>query len=84
MKHSSDIKKHKTVHLVAATELKKLEGQTRRLLHSHKTWIVDEADKTRNGFRPHITVPSTGQVFEGMIFHVTDYILCLSTVVSNK
>jgi 2'-5' RNA ligase len=61
-------KKRKTVHLVAATELMKLESQTRRLLQSHKAWIVDEADKTRNGFRPHVTVLNTGNLREGSSF----------------
>jgi hypothetical protein len=32
------------------------------LIHAHKAWVVDEADKTRNGFRPHVTVLSTGRV----------------------
>lgn len=61
-------RKPKVVNLVTAPELMKLEGQTRRLLHAHKAWVVDEADKTRHGFRPHVTVLSTGRVHEGDSF----------------
>jgi len=61
--------KTKAVNLVASLELMKLEGQTRRLLHSHKAWVVDEADKTRRGFRPHVTVLSTGRLHEGDSFN---------------
>jgi 2'-5' RNA ligase len=61
-------KKLKVVNLVAAPELIRLEGQTRRLLHSHKAWVVDEADKTRKGFRPHVTALNTGRVHEGDSF----------------
>lgn len=60
-----EYKEYKIINLVAAPELKILEGQTRRLLHALKTWIVDEADKTRNGFRPHVTALSSGRVYEG-------------------
>ena len=62
-------KKQKLVNLVAAPELMKLEGQTRRLLHAHKAWVVDEADKTRNGFRPHVTALNTGRVHKGESFN---------------
>lgn len=62
-------RKTKVVNLVAAPELMKLEGQTRRLLHAHKAWVVDEADKTRRGFRPHVTVLSAGRVHEGGRFN---------------
>jgi 2'-5' RNA ligase len=62
-------KKHKVVNLVAAPELMKLEGQTRRLLHAHTAWVVDEADKTRNGFRPHVTALSAGTVYKGEGFY---------------
>src|SRR5438132_1325280 len=58
-------KKRKTVNLVTAPELIKLEGQTRRWLHAHKAWVVDEADKTRRGFRPHVTHLKTGRLYEG-------------------
>lgn len=61
-------KKTKLVNLVTAPELMKLEGQTRRLLHAHKAWVVDEADKTRRGFRPHVTTLSTGRVRSGDTF----------------
>jgi 2'-5' RNA ligase len=61
-------KRTKLVNLVGAPELMKLEGQTRRLLHAHKAWIVDEADKTRRGFRPHVTALSTGRVHSGENF----------------
>lgn len=62
-------KKRKTVNLVTAPELMRLEGQTRRLLHQHKAWIVDEADKTRGHFRPHVTVLKTGRVNKGDSFN---------------
>jgi 2'-5' RNA ligase len=62
-------RKNKVVNLVAAPELMKLEGQTRRLLHTHKTWVVDEADKTRRGFRPHVTALSAGRVHDGDSFN---------------
>ena len=58
-------KRRKVVNLVAAPELMKLEGQTRRLLHAHKAWVVDEADKTRSGFHPHVTALNIGRVREG-------------------
>ena len=61
-------KKKKLANLVVAPELMKLEGQTRRLLHAHKAWIVDEADKTRRGFRPHVTALSTGRVHQNDSF----------------
>lgn len=61
-------RKTKIVNLVAAPELMKLEGQTRRLLHAHKAWVVDEADKTRRGFRPHVTALSAGRAYEGDSF----------------
>jgi len=61
-------KKTKVVNLVAALELMKLEGQTRQLLHAHKAWVVDEADKTRRGFRPHVTAQSADRVHEGDSF----------------
>lgn len=61
-------KKHKLANLLAAPELMKLEGQTRRLLHARKAWVVDEADKTRRGFRPHVTVLNTGRVHQGDSF----------------
>jgi 2'-5' RNA ligase len=63
-------KKRKQVNLVQAPELIRLEGQTRRFLHSHKAWVVDEADKTRRHFRPHITVQSGERSLEG------DSLLC--------
>lgn len=55
-------KKRKTVNLVTAPDLFKLEGQTRRLLHAHKAWVVDEADNTRRGFRPHVTHLGDGRL----------------------
>jgi 2'-5' RNA ligase len=61
-------KKRKTVNVVEASELMKLEGQTRRTLHAHKAWVVDEADKTRGKFRPHVTAQSTMRVHEGDTF----------------
>lgn len=61
-------KKRKQVNLVVAPELRRLEGQTRRFLHAHKAWVVDEADKTRRGFRPHITVQDGGRAREGDTF----------------
>lgn len=61
-------KKRKQVNLVVAPELMRLEGQTRRFLHSHKAWVVDEADKTRRSFRPHITAQSDEQAHEGDSF----------------
>ncbi len=63
-------KKTKTVNLVEAPELKRLEGQTRRLLHTHRAWVVDEADKTRGRFRPHITVLKAGRMHQG------DHFIC--------
>jgi 2'-5' RNA ligase len=49
-------KNRKTVNLVSAPELPRLEGQTRRLLHSYKAWVVDEADNTRRRhYKPHVT-----------------------------
>lgn len=62
-------KKRKTVNLVEAPELLRLEGQTRRLLHSHKAWVVDEADKTRN-FRPHVTSLEVGRLHKNDRFKV--------------
>lgn len=59
-------KKRKTVNSIEAAELNRLEGQTRRLLHSYKTWIVDEADKTRK-FHPHITAQKSNRIHEGDI-----------------
>jgi 2'-5' RNA ligase len=61
-------KKKKVVNIVDASELRRLEGQTRRLLHSHKAWIVDEADKTRN-FHPHVTAQKTERVHDGDSFN---------------
>lgn len=61
-------KKTKGVNLVAAPELIKLEGQTRRLLHAYQAWVVDEADKTRRGFHPHVTAQSADRVHEGDSF----------------
>lgn len=61
-------KKRKSVNLVAAPELMKLEGQTRRLLHAHSAWVVDEADHTRHGYRPHVTHQKTGRLHEGGFF----------------
>lgn len=61
-------KKHKLANLLAGPELMKLEGQTRRLLHAYNTWVVDEADRTRQGFRPHVTVLGTGRVHQGDSF----------------
>lgn len=61
-------KKQKVVNLVASPELIKLEDQTRRLLHYKKAWIVDEADRTRLGFRPHVTALKTGRVNNGENF----------------
>src|SRR6185312_1536971 len=64
-------KKRKLVNLLSATELMKLEGQTRRLLHAHKAWVVDEADKTRRrSYLPHITALTAGKVQEGSHFGV--------------
>jgi 2'-5' RNA ligase len=60
-------KKKKTVNIVDTPELRRLEGQTRRLLHTHKAWIVDEADKTRN-FHPHVTTQKTKRAHEGDSF----------------
>lgn len=60
-------KKQKLVNLVSAPMLERIEGQTRRLLHSYKSWIVDEADKTRN-FRPHITAQGDDRADEGTTF----------------
>ncbi|HVV66737.1 MAG TPA: 2'-5' RNA ligase family protein [Candidatus Saccharimonadales bacterium] len=57
-------KKQKLVNLVSAPMLMRIEGQTRRLLHQYKAWIVDEADETRN-FRPHITAQEGEQAKEG-------------------
>jgi hypothetical protein len=62
-------KKRKVVNLVANPELMKLEGQTRRLIHALKAWVVDEADNTRNGFHPHVTALKTGRVREGDSFN---------------
>jgi 2'-5' RNA ligase len=70
-------KKTKVVNLVAASELMKLEGQTRRLLHTHKAWVVDEADKTRRGFRPHVTVLGIDRVHKGDRFDC-DYLYIVS------
>ena len=61
-------KKRKLVNLVTAPELIRLEGQTRRLLHANKAWIVDEADKTRSSFRPHVTALSVGRLRQGDSF----------------
>lgn len=47
--------------------LQRLEGQSRRALHSQNAWVVDEADKTRAIYRPHITVLPTGIAHEGDI-----------------
>jgi 2'-5' RNA ligase len=55
----------KQVSLIDAPELPRLEGQSRRLLHAHKAWVVDEADKTRRGFRPHVTVQGDDRLHEG-------------------
>ncbi len=56
---------HKTVNLLVADELFRLEGQTRRVLHAQRAWVVDEADKTRRGFQPHVTVLPRGRVQQG-------------------
>src|SRR5437868_1391450 len=61
-------KQRKTVNLVAAPELMILEGQTRQFLHAQRAWIVDEADKTRRGFRPHVTHLEAGRLHEGESF----------------
>jgi 2'-5' RNA ligase len=61
-------RKTKVINLLDTPELMQLEGQTRRLLHAHKAWVVDEADKTRRGFRPHVTALSAGRVYEGDSF----------------
>jgi 2'-5' RNA ligase len=58
-------KKHKTVNLVSAPRLFRLEGQTRRFLHTHHAWIVDEADHTRRFFRPHVTVQQSARTRSG-------------------
>jgi 2'-5' RNA ligase len=64
-------KNRKLVNLVSAPELMKLEGQTRRLLHAHKAWVVDEADKTRRRpYLPHVTALVAGRVQEGAHFRV--------------
>jgi hypothetical protein len=70
-------KKPKLVNLISAPALMELEGQTRRLLHAHKAWVVDEADKTRRGFRPHITAMGTNRVHEGDSFDC-DYLYIIS------
>lgn len=61
-------KKRKQVNLVDAPELGRLEGQTRRFLHAHKAWVVDEADKTRRGYRPHVTVQDDARLQAGNSF----------------
>lgn len=61
-------KQRKQVNLVKAEELQRLEGQTRRFLHAYKAWVVDEADKTRRGFRPHVTVQQNDRVQRGDTF----------------
>jgi 2'-5' RNA ligase len=63
-------KKRKSVSLVDAPSLYRLEGQTRRALHARQAWIVDEADKTRRHFRPHVTAQASGHA------HVGDVFLC--------
>lgn len=60
--------KQKSANVVDAPELARLEGQTRRLLHSHRAWIVDEADKTRRGFHPHVTAQPTSRLHSGDTF----------------
>jgi hypothetical protein len=62
-------KKRKVVNLAFAEELLRVEGQTRRTLHLHKAWVVDEADKTRRRkYLPHVTAQTSGRVHEGDSF----------------
>jgi len=61
-------RRHKQVSLVEAEPLMRLEGQTRRFLHVHKAWVVDEADKTRRKFRPHVTVQQDDRLQRGDVF----------------
>lgn len=61
-------KERKQVNLVAAPLLMRLEGQTRRFLHAQEAWVVDEADQTRRGFRPHVTVQKNDRLQTGDTF----------------
>lgn len=76
-------KQAKIVNLAEAPELYRLEGQARRLLHKYKAWVVDEADKTRKHFRPHITVLKTGRMHEKDTFSC-DRIFIVSQQVDFK
>jgi 2'-5' RNA ligase len=68
-------RRQKTVNLLDSPELYRLEGQTRRVLHAHGSWVVDEADKTRS-FRPHVTAQDGERVHEGDNFRIeTLYII---------
>ncbi len=61
-------KKRKQVNLALSPDLMKLEGQSRRMLHRHHAWVVDEADHTRRGYHPHVTVQKNSRLQEGDIF----------------
>ena len=58
-------KHFKTVNIVNAPELYRLEGQTRRFLNYHKAWIVDEADKTRRNYAPHVSMINSKRLHAG-------------------
>lgn len=48
-----------------------LEIRTRRMLHDHAAWLVDETTKRRWPYRPHVTAQASGRLQEGQTFGCT-------------
>ncbi len=76
-------KNRKQVNLASSSDLMKLEGQSRRILHRNHAWIVDEADHTRSGYHPHVTVQKNSRLQEGDTF-ICDKIYIVEQLVDYK